>query len=269
MTEAATQPSPGTPCWVSLMARDLSASRSFYGELLGWEFSPGPQRLGPYVRARLGEWEVAGLGEIAHDRNLPAAWLPYLSTGDADATCALIRECGGTVGVGPLDSDWGGRVAIAADPAGASFGVWQNDGQPGIAPDGRPGTFVWNELLVHECRQVTAFYSAAFGYQIEPMGPPEREIATMSLDGRPVGGVRGMGSAVPADRGSAWMTYFAVRDVEAAVRMLRKLGGTVVRGVRDSPYGRFARVRDPEGAPFALIEMHDPRDAVDRPVRTG
>ncbi|MBU7600337.1 VOC family protein [Streptomyces sp. P38-E01] len=265
MTEAPVQPSPGTPCWVSLMARDLGASKTFYGELLGWEFRPGPQRLGPYVRARLGELDVAGLGEISPDRRLPVTWLPYFATDDADVTCALIRECGGTVGVGPMDSEWGGRVAIAADPVGAAFGIWQTDGRPGVSPDGTPGTFVWNELLVRECVQVTTFYSAVFGYRIEPLGTPERELRTLLLNGRPVGSVRG--TDLPEDGGASWVTYFAVPDVEAALRLLRKLGGTVVREVRDSAYGRFARVKDPEGGPFSLIEMRDPNDAVERPLR--
>ena len=31
----------GTPCWVSLVARDLDTAEHFYGPLLGWEFIPG------------------------------------------------------------------------------------------------------------------------------------------------------------------------------------------------------------------------------------
>lgn len=269
MTEATTQPVEGTPCWVSLMARDLAASENFYGELLGWDFRPGPQRLGPNVRARLGEAEVAGLGESPQSLSLPSSWLPYVASDDTDATCALIRECGGTVGVGPLDSDWGGRIAIASDPTGASFGVWQTDGQPGVIPDGTPGSPVWNELLVGESAQVTPFYSAVFGYRVESVGPPEKEVRTLLLHGHPACSVRGVGADLPPVQGASWVIYFAVTDLDAALRMVLKLGGTQVQEPRDSAYGRHARVTDPEGALFSLIEMREPRDAVDRPVRTS
>lgn len=268
MSEAAPQPSHGTPCWVSLMARDLSGSQDFYGELFGWEFHQGAQQLGPHLRAQLGEMAVAGLGEIHSAPGLPVAWTPYLAVDDADSACTLIRDCGGTVGVGPLDSEWGGRVAIASDPAGATFGVWQTDGQPGVAPDGRPGSCVWNELLVPESAQVTTFYSAVFGHEVEQMGPAEVDYHTLLVRGSPVCGVRGVGEALPRERGALWVTYFAVENVDNAIRMVKKAGGTVIRDAHDSAYGRYARVTDPEGAPFVVIELTDPRDAVERPLRT-
>ena len=62
MTEAYGRYTPGTPCWVSLMAHGLTATEEFYGELFGWEFQPGPRQLGPYARARLYGRDVAGVG---------------------------------------------------------------------------------------------------------------------------------------------------------------------------------------------------------------
>lgn len=268
MTEAATRPSPGTPCWVSLMARDLSTSQDFYGDLFGWDFQQGTEQLGPHVRAQLGGIPVAGLGEIHRAPGLPVAWTPYLAVENAHDSCSLIRECGGTVGVGPIDSEWGGRVAIAADPSGATFGVWQTDGQAGVSSDGRPGTSVWNELLVPESAQVTTFYAAVFGHEIEPLGPPRADYRTLLAQGHPVGGVRGVGSSLPLGRGAQWVTYFSVRNVDTAVSIVRKLGGALARETSASAYGRYARVTDPEGAPFAVIEMSDQRDAVERPLRT-
>ena len=119
MTEAATRRTPGTPCWVSLMVHGLAATQEFYGELFGWEFRPGPQHLGPYVRALLDGQEVAGIGELPPDRHLPIAWTPYLATDDADATAETIRPCGGTVGVGPLDADDAGPAGDRLRPARA------------------------------------------------------------------------------------------------------------------------------------------------------
>ena len=97
MTEAAARRAPGTPCWVSLIVHGLAATQEFYSGLFGWEFRPGPEQLGPYVRALLDGKEVAGIGQLPPDRHLPIAWTTYLATEDADASAEAIRSCGGTV----------------------------------------------------------------------------------------------------------------------------------------------------------------------------
>ncbi|MBW1600808.1 VOC family protein [Streptomyces sp. JJ66] len=270
MTEEADRFTPGTPCWVSLMVHDLAASEKFYHELFGWEFEEGPAALGPYVQARFGDRQVAGLGEMPEGRSLPVAWLPYLASDDADVTCALVRDCGGTVGVGPLDSGQDGRMALAADPSGAAFGVWQAGEHAGAPFDGSLGTPVWNELLTQDGSAVSPFYARVFGLRAEALDSPEAgegDYRTLSVAGRPIGGIRGLGRSLPRDLGPHWRTYFAVADADTAAGRVQELGGHVVHGPRDSPYGRLVHVTDTEGAHFSLIDMLDPRDAVTRPVR--
>ncbi|MEE1926656.1 VOC family protein [Streptomyces sp. TRM 70351] len=267
MSEGAPRPTPGTPSWVSLMVHDLAGSEKFYHELFGWEFEEGPQQLGPYVRARFGSRDVAGLGEMPGGRSFPVSWLPYLATDDADATCALVRDCGGTVGVGPIESGDGERVAIATDPCGAPFGICQAGAEAGARWDGRLGTPVWNELLTPNTFAVSPFYSRVFGYEPEPVVSSDLDYLTLNLNGRAIGGIRGTGGTVPRDRGPHWTTYFAVEDAERAARRVAELGGRLMREPRDSPYGRVAHVADPEGTPFAVIKMHDPQDVVTRRPR--
>lgn len=113
MTEAAVRRTPGTPCWVSLIVHGLSTTQKFYAGLFGWEFGPGPQQLGPYVRALIDGKEVAGIGQLPPERHLPVAWTTYLATDDADVTAETIRSCGGTVAVGPLDA---GEAAGSPSP---------------------------------------------------------------------------------------------------------------------------------------------------------
>ncbi|WP_181764009.1 VOC family protein [Streptomyces albidus (ex Kaewkla and Franco 2022)] len=267
MTEStARQPharhTPGTPCWASLLVYELAGSQEFYHELFGWEFYSGPQHLGPYVRAMVDGQEVAGLGEIAPGRRLSASWLPYMATDDADATADLIRERGGTVAVGPLDADEAGRMAIAADTTGATFGVWQTAPQTDNltpAPAGVPGTPVWYELVTRDSSTAGHFYPAVFGY--ESLAEPGAEAGadagfdylTLHLQGKPVAGIHGVGRELPRDRGPHWKTYFAVDDPDATIRLVNGLGGTVVHEPDDSPYGRVATAADPEGAQFSVI----------------
>ncbi|MFI9052365.1 VOC family protein [Streptomyces sp. NPDC053427] len=253
-TEAATRRMPGAPCWVSLLAHSLSATQEFYGALFGWEFRPGPQHFGPYARAYLDGREVAGVGELPGDRHLPVAWTTYLASDDADATAEQIRCCGGTVGVGPLDADDAGRMALGSDPEGAIFGIWQGRSMMGTAVSGEPGTPVWNELVTRETRIVEPFYERVFGFEPEAVDATDFDYVTLHLKGHPVAGIHGVGDALPRDRGPYWMTYFAVPDTDAAVRRVTELGGRVLGPPQDSAHGRLATVADGEGASFRIIQ---------------
>ncbi|MFJ3337859.1 VOC family protein [Streptomyces sp. NPDC086766] len=245
---------PGTPCWVSLMAHQVAATEAFYGELFGWEFRPGPQQLGPYVRALLDGHEVAGIGQLPPDRRLPVAWTPYLASDDVDLTAETVRLCGGTLGVGPLDAAEAGRLAIGSDPSGAVFGVWQAGTHQGTGVSGVPGTPVWNELVTYEAATVAKFYETLFGYEERRSTADGLDELTLCLDGRPVAGVRGLGPSLPRDRGPHWTTYFEVADTDAALSRVVALGGHVLDPAHDTDRGRTATVTDPEGARFALLQ---------------
>lgn len=252
--ETHARPTPGTPCWVSLMVHGMAATQDFYGSLFGWEFVPGPQQLGPYVRALLDGHEVAGIGQLPPDRHLPIAWTPYLASDDVDLTTETVRLCGGTVGVGPLDADEAGRLMIGSDPSGAVFGVWQVAAHRGTSISGVPGTPAWHELLTFESASVAKFYETVFGYEEEPVVSADFDYVTLHIGDRPVAGIHGVGNALPRDRGPHWMTYFEAADTDDAAGHVVNLGGHVLRPPQDTPHGRIATVADPEGARFALIE---------------
>ncbi|EYT83396.1 glyoxalase/bleomycin resistance protein/dioxygenase [Streptomyces sp. Tu 6176] len=258
---ASARHTPGTPCWVSLMVHDMTATQGFYGELFGWEFEPGPAQLGPYVRARLDGRQVAGIGLLPPDRHLPVAWTPYLASDDVDVTAETVRLCGGTVGVGPLDAGEVGRLVLGSDPSGAVFGVWQVPGERGGAAGGRPGAPLWNELRTFETANVAKFYASLFGYEERRpesggagAGEEAADRVTLCLDGRPVAGILGAGPALRHDGGPHWLTYFEVADTDAAVERLTGLGGRVVAPAHDTARGRTATVTDPEGARFAVLQ---------------
>ncbi|MFI9644817.1 VOC family protein [Streptomyces sp. NPDC052040] len=244
---------PGTPCWASLMVHGTAAAQEFYEALFGWDFRPGPRPLGPYARAVLDGRDVAGIGGLPPDRDLPVAWTPYFASDDADATAETVRSCGGTVAVGPLDAADAGRLLIASDPMGAVFGVWQSAGHLGAGPADAPGTPVWHELLTYDAIGVAKFYRTVFasGRESAVRGGPDH--VTVHLGGRPVLGIRGVGRALPRDRGPHWMTYFRVADADTAAERVLGLGGRVVRAAGATDLGRVAVVMDPEGAAFSVV----------------
>ncbi|MET9885921.1 VOC family protein [Streptomyces sp. NPDC006430] len=262
MTEAAeaTRRPPGTPCWSSLMAHGLGTTEAFYADLFGWEYEPGPQPFGPYVRALLDGREVAGIGEMPPDRHLPVAWTTYLATDDADTTAEAIRSCGGTVAVGPLDAGSAGRVAICSDPLGAIFGIWQAEEHIGTELSGVPGTPVWSELVTQDTSTVGKFYEHVFGHEAETHSTASGDFdyVTLLLDGRPVAAVHGVGRSLPHDRGPHWMTYFEVADTDAAADRVSALGGRIVSPPHEGIRGRLATVADPEGAVFTIVHTDAP-----------
>jgi predicted enzyme related to lactoylglutathione lyase len=235
----------------------MRSTQDFYGGLFGWEFRPGPRQLGPYVRALLDGREVAGIGQLPEGLRLPVTWTPYLASRDVDLTAETVRLSGGTIGVGPLDAEEAGRLALGSDPAGAVFGIWQSSAHLGadiVGVPGVPGAPAWNELVTYESGGVVKFYEALFGYRQEAADDPELDYVTLSVDGRPVVGIHGMGDALPHDLGPHWMTYFEVAGAERTVERVVDLGGSVLTPVHDSPHGRVATVADPEGARFSVLE---------------
>ena len=75
----------------------------------------------------------------------PRLNLGALSEEDADKTAELIKSKGGMVFMDPFDVLDAGRMAIAADPGGAPFGLWQAKQHTGAELVNEPGSLSWNE----------------------------------------------------------------------------------------------------------------------------
>lgn len=238
----------GTPCWVSLLTDDLPGARAFYGALLGWTYTPGPGQLGDYVRAELDGAPVAGLG-VSTATGFPVQWTTYFAVDDADRTAQLVRECSGTVAVGPLQAERAGRMAIAADVSGAVFGLWQGEEHLGREAGREPGAPAWAELLTPDAQGAAAFYSTVFG---RPVRSTADETALL-VNERPVAGIRHR--AELRGHPPRWRTHFVVRDAGLAARHAVELGGRVLVEPHDTARGRAARLADPQGGHFSVLEV--------------
>ena len=76
---------------------------------------------------------MAGIGPKQGPPGMPPAWTTYLASDDLDDTVSKIKAAGGQTIMEPMDVMDVGRMAVAADPGGAFFGVWQARGTPGSA----------------------------------------------------------------------------------------------------------------------------------------
>jgi len=251
MVEITSNAANGTPNWVDIGVPDLTRAKEFYTALLGWEYLDGGPDTGGYNLATKKGKPVAGVMQNPEPDATEFWWGLYFSTDDSDGTAKRITDAGGTIVLGPDDVMDLGRLTIAKDPQGAQFGLWEGRNHIGAQLVNEPGGFTWNELVVPETGPSAAFYAAVLGQPVEPMGVEGFDYATINVDGRPVAGIYGD----PQGGAPRWVTYFAVDDADEAARTVVAQGGTVVSEPKDSPYGRFAVVRDPFGAEFAVMKV--------------
>jgi predicted enzyme related to lactoylglutathione lyase len=256
MSEVKQPYAPGTPCWIDLMAKDQQAAMDFYKDLFGWEGQKGPEEFGGYAMMNLRGKPVAGIGPAMAPEGMPEpphVWTTYIATDDADVTTQRITEAEGTVMVPPMDVGDAGRMAIAADPAGAVFGYWQAKDFAGAVVVNEAGTLIWNECNTRDVAAASAFYQAALGIAAEPMEGVSGYYGLKVAD-RTVGGMQDMKTQFPDSVPPHWMTWFAVEDVDTVADTAVKSGGSIVIPVQDAPPGRMAGIADPWGAVFCVLK---------------
>jgi len=248
---------PGKPCWADVTVPDVDAGAEFYSELFGWtaDKAPQPEAGGYTMFSKEGKYVAAASPPAPGTEGVPPHWTVYLATDDADATAGKIRDAGGQVMMDPFDVFDSGRMTIAADPTGASFGLWQAGTHIGAQLRREPGTMNWAECQTTDPAAARAFYEQVFDYEVEEaqMGGPDPYIL-LKAGGEPAAGVIKIG----ADWGpvpSNWSVVFEVDDTDAAVAKVQELGGRQLMEPMDLPeVGRFAVVADKWGAVFQVIK---------------
>lgn len=250
-----TRHAPGTFSWTDLTTTDQDAARAFYGALFGWEADDMPAGEGiVYSMMSLGGHRVAAISpqpQAQREAGVPPTWNSYVTVESADATAARAAELGGTVHVQPFDVFDAGRMAVIQDPQGAWLMVWEPRRHIGAGLVNAPGALVWNELASDELDGSTAFYAGLFGWSIEQFPGSEQVYLAIRNGEASNGGIR---EATPAGAPPHWLVYFGVEQLDAAIRRLQELGGTIHAGPIDIQMARIAIVADPQGAVFAIYD---------------
>ncbi|WP_225834133.1 VOC family protein [Streptomyces sp. NK08204] len=228
----------GVPCWVDAQLPDVEAGRRFYGELFGWTFEAG---YGPFVWARLDGEPVAALAHKA-DGRMPTVWTVYFATPDAEGLGRRITAAGGQLILAPFPVDGLGTAALAADPEGAVFALWQAGSHRGFGRRYAPGTFVWAELYTRDTAAANAFYGGLF------------HDALFGSGAEPDFGRADVTEVFPAEMPPHFLTHFRVTDLEDALGAVQRLGGRVQAPPFGTSYGQVAVVTDNQGASFALLQ---------------
>ncbi|CAM5534709.1 hypothetical protein SANTM175S_00946 [Streptomyces antimycoticus] len=175
-------------------------AQRFYTRLFGWRPDTDPRReAGGYTVARLGGAAVAGLAPL-YQPSQPVAWNVSFAVADADAAVRAVASAGGTVLLGPVDVFDAGRFAVAADPSGAVFQLWQADAFPGAGLFDAPGSLGWWNLLTRAPREAAAFYTTVLGWSVDP----SLRYPRWGVDGADFGGMVVMDDKFPHEVPAYW-----------------------------------------------------------------
>ena len=120
-------------------------------------------------------------------------------------------------------------------------------------PSETNGAFSWNELLTTDVAGARKFYGQLLGWQFKDMPMADGTYTVVGAGGQDIGGIM---HTPPAAKGMppVWGAYVTVDDVDARASQAKKLGGEVLVPPTDIPgVGRFALIRDPQGATLSLI----------------
>ncbi|MGW4434320.1 VOC family protein [Streptomyces sp. NPDC004596] len=228
----------GVPCWVDAELPDVEAGKRFYGELFGWEFE---EAHGSSVWALLDGDRVASLAPKS-DGRMPTVWTVSFATADARALGRRITEAGGQLVMAPFPVGDLGTAALAADPEGAVFALWQPGTHSGFGRRREPNTFVWAELYTRDTEAANTFYGDLFHEALFGTGT------------EPDFGRADVTEVFPAEMPPHFLVHFRVTALDDALDAVRRLGGRVQKPPFATSYGRVAVVTDNQGASFALLE---------------
>ena len=125
---------PGRVAWFDITTSNLAQSRTFYGQLFGWEFKP-VKGTDLAVEVVAGGTSIGNL-RVAEGKISAFNGVVYIQVADIQASCAKAKELGGTVPPGfPFNlPDGMGAVGLVADPAGHPVGMYSRVAIPSTQP---------------------------------------------------------------------------------------------------------------------------------------
>ena len=126
------------------------------------------------------------------------------------------------------------------------------------------GQFVWYDLITSDMAGAKKFYGDLFGWEFEAVGKDGKGYSIIKSQDVPIGGIIFSGKAKEIN-GEQWLSYLSVEDVDRAVEVTTRQGGSVlVEAFEFEARGRTAVVKDPQGALVVLFKSY----GGDPPIQT-
>jgi predicted enzyme related to lactoylglutathione lyase len=251
---------PGAFCWFELATTDQEAARKFYTSLFGWtlnEFPMGPDEL--YTIFQVDSQDAAAaysMNREQRNQGIPPHWMLYIAVDNVEKTGTHAVEIGGRLCAPAFDVMDLGRMAVIADPTGAMFSVWQANKQTGIGITGENGTVCWADLSTPDPSTARRFYRELFDWNFVETEKDSSGYLHIKNHEQFIGGIPPATHREP-NRPPHWLLYFQVADCDASTDTASDQGAQILRRPGDMlDVGRFAILKDPQGAVFALFQPH-------------
>ncbi|HET7809522.1 MAG TPA: VOC family protein [Steroidobacteraceae bacterium] len=131
------------------------------------------------------------------------------------------------------------------------------------------GRFVWHELMTRDVPAAKTFYSRLTGWKTIPW-PLDPAYTVCHADSGPVAGIMQIPADLPAEFPAHWVQYIGTRDVDGIADAAVRAGGSLVKAPADmAGAGRYAVLKDPQGAAFAIIDPENARPESEGPPALG
>ncbi len=242
----------GTFCWVDLITSDADGAKAFYSELFGWDYEDND--MGDGAVYSMGQIEGNRTAGVMGGQDQPPHWNSYILAESAEDAVGKAEEAGAKVVQPVVDIGPPGKMAFIQDPSGAVVGIWEAGETIGAQLVNAHGAFSWNDLQTHDVDKAVEFYCDVFGWEAAEVGDDEEnDRFVVRVGERMNGGVAKIPEAMGEETPPHWMVYFAVDDIDAAVKTAEGNGGQVHVGPIDLPSGRIAVLTDPQGAAFGMF----------------
>ena len=137
-----------------------------------------------------------------------------------------------------------------------------------VSQEHHVGKIVFVELVTPDLAVAKQFYGGLFGWTFRDIHAGGTSYAEAFLDGHPVAGLIHKDVPVDKHRQPAWLSFFAVGDVDAAKKVALQNGAKVLFEPHNVPNrGKEAVFTDPQGAVFAVLASSsgDPSDVLATP----
>ena len=107
----------------------LRTRPTFYSDLFGWTAEPIEQdgkTVYVTIKNSAGRMNGGFMPMTEQQGGAPSYWLPYFIVTSCDEGLSRIEELGGELLAGPMEPG-GGRIAVASDPQGAVFAIFEGE----------------------------------------------------------------------------------------------------------------------------------------------
>ncbi|MEJ0084079.1 MAG: VOC family protein [Pseudomonadota bacterium] len=121
------------------------------------------------------------------------------------------------------------------------------------------GKFVWHQLMTRDVPGAKKFYSKLTGWTMQPW-PPDPNYTVCNSAVGPTAGIMQIPAEMPAEVPAHWLQYIGTRDVDGTADAAVRAGGSVLKAPSDMQgAGRYAVLKDPQGAVFAILDPENAR----------